>query len=470
MAPKLATAALRFFTVAASFSLALAGTARAGDLLLAGRMLDMRDHGGDQRLTWIVSDPAAALPTGGDAPTVSGASLFILNPTTEESNTFILPASSWSANGAGTAYKFRNPSAPSGPSQVKIARMKSGKLKVSARATGITLDEAQQGSMGIVLSSGTVQYCTLFGGDVRRDQPGRFNAKGAPPPSECPGASTPTTSTTTTTMPPLALCGNTTIDAGEQCDPPASDCGGGALCNTDCTCPCDFLDPSVCMHPFPNDYFTVEDATSPTGRRVHFSETGMPRNAGNKPIEPSDYNRSDGFSPGASVTVKVPGLDLGMTGAAPITDIERSLDSDAPIVIVNATTLEHHLFWAELDANAATDGDRALILRPAVNLDEGARYIVALRNMKDSSGATIEPNADFAAYRDNVATANPVVEARRAHMEDVFSTLTAAGVARNDLYLAWDFTVASAENNTGRLLFMRDDAFTRLGSAAPTFV
>ena len=31
-------------------------------------------------------------------------------------------------------------------------------------------------------------------------------------------------------------------------------------------------------------------------------------------------------------------------------------------------------------------------------------------------------------------------------MESIFTTLAAAGVARNDLYLAWDFTVASARN------------------------
>ena len=54
-------------------------------------------------------------------------------------------------------------------------------------------------------------------------------------------------------------------------------------------------------------------------------------------------------------------------------------------------------------------------------------------------------------------------------MEDIFTTLAAAGVARDDLYLAWDFTVASERNLTERLLFMRDDAFARLGASAPAF-
>jgi hypothetical protein len=165
----------------------------------------------------------------------------------------------------------------------------------------------------------------------------------------------------------------------------------------------------------------------------------------------------------------VPNVDLAVTGAAPITDIERSLDADAPIVIVNASTLAHHPFWAELDANAATEPQRALILRPAVNFAEATRYIVALRNMKDTGGALLTPNADFLAYRDGTPTGDPVKEARRPHMEEIFTTLAAAGVPRNDLYLAWDFTVASERNITERLIAMRDDAFTYLGSAAAAF-
>jgi hypothetical protein len=35
------------------------------------------------------------------------------------------------------------------------------------------------------------------------------------------------------------VCGNTHIDANEECDPPGSSCGGSALCGSDCRCPCD---------------------------------------------------------------------------------------------------------------------------------------------------------------------------------------------------------------------------------------
>jgi hypothetical protein len=62
------------------------------------------------------------------------------------------------------------------------------------------------------------------------------------------------------------------------------------------------------------------------------------------------------------------------------------------------------------------------------------------------------------------------VEARRAHMEDLFGRLGRAGIERGDLYLAWDFTVGSAQRIAGRLLGMRDRALADLGSAAPTSI
>src|SRR5687767_10583282 len=72
---------------------------------------------------------------------------------------------------------------------------------------------------------------------------------------------------------------------------------------------CDPFDPSVCLQPWPNDYFTVSDPTTDTGKRVQLDSTSTPRNAANKPIDPTEWNRNDGFSPGQLITVHVPGLD-----------------------------------------------------------------------------------------------------------------------------------------------------------------
>ena len=75
----------------------------------------------------------------------------------------------------------------------------------------------------------------------------------------------------------------------------------------------------------------------------------------------------------------------------------------------------------------------------------------------------------FVGYRDRLDTGVEAVEARRERYEQVFADLDAAGVARDDLFLAWDFTVASVRNLTERMLHIRDDAFAQLGDAAPAF-
>ncbi len=232
---------------------------------------------------------------------------------------------------------------------------------------------------------------------------------------------------------------------------------------------CDPLGGERCMLPFPNDYFTVADASTATGRRVNLAAAATPVNAAGVHIDPTEIDRNDGFSPGSAMVVLLPGLDAAASGLAPITDMARSLDPDAPIALLDATTGRRHPYWAELDSRAPDDAHRLLFVRPAVNLAEGHHYVVAFRHLVDTAGHAIAPSDVFRAYRDRLDTGVPALEARRPHMEDLFGTLGEAGVVRGDLVLAWDFTVASGRNLSERLLAMRDDAFRQLGGAAPAF-
>ena len=235
---------------------------------------------------------------------------------------------------------------------------------------------------------------------------------------------------------------------------------------------CDSIDASACMLPFPNDLYTKADPSSKTGRRIDFNLLAMPRNVAGKPIDPTDWNRSDGFSPGSEIVTKIAGLDnnsdLAAINAPRLWNVDHALDADSPITIVDANTGDRQMAWAELDhsidALGATDADRDLIIRPAKNLLEGHRYIVALR-----LGAKYAPDPIFKDYRDNapISETNPVQQAfdeqRRAHFESLFKTLAADGIARKDLTQAWDFTVASGQNIAGRMLAIRNDAFHQLG-------
>ncbi|MFI6938576.1 hypothetical protein ACIBI4_04840 [Streptomyces sp. NPDC050418] len=232
---------------------------------------------------------------------------------------------------------------------------------------------------------------------------------------------------------------------------------------------CDPLAPAECLLPFPNDWFTRADSSTPTGRRVDFSAATLPKNAAGVPADPTAWNRSDGFSPGSALIVQVPGLDAAVTGAAPLTDISRSLDADAPIVLMDADTGERWPYWAESDSNATSPGRQALLVHPARNFRDGHRYVVALRSLKGADGRTLPPSEAFTtAAGHRLPRSHPLYERQRA-LRPVLDTLRRRHVATKDLHLAWDFTVASTRNLTGDLFSMRDDAFRRLGSRAPEF-
>ncbi len=232
---------------------------------------------------------------------------------------------------------------------------------------------------------------------------------------------------------------------------------------------CDPIDPSHCLLPFPNDYFTKADNSSVTGKRINFDEGAMPINKTGEVIQVDEYNRNDGFSPGATIILKVPGIDLAKTGAASLLDLSRSLADNTPILVIDAETKERQLIWAELDANASSEKDQALIIQPAKNFQDGHRYIVALRNLKDSNGNIIGANAGFKVYRDKLNSASELVEQRRSHMEELIATLAEIDVKRNELFLAWDFTVASTENISARVLHMRDQGLGDLDGKSPSF-
>ena len=230
---------------------------------------------------------------------------------------------------------------------------------------------------------------------------------------------------------------------------------------------CDPLGGGECLLPFPNDYFTKRDAGTQTGRRLALPRAGMPENQAGVRIDPRDWNRADGFSPGQQITIFVPGLTTPRAARrnklVPVTDIARSLDRKQRVVVIDAKTGERQLIWAEVDSAAQKASRRALLIRPAANLAEGRRYVVALRALRTVAGKKIKPSFAFRVMRDRKATRSKSIERRRKTMNPVFSALRRAGIPRGNLTLAWDFTVASAASTTGDMLHMRDAAFAQLG-------
>src|SRR5262249_54149449 len=101
---------------------------------------------------------------------------------------------------------------------------------------------------------------------------------------------------------------------------------------------CDHSDPTRCLLPFPSDAYTRADPSTPTGRRLDIPADGPPANRQGKHIDPTEWNRNDGFSPSSVGLAVVPGLDAKKSKLPPQTDIAQSLAADSPVVVLDVTT------------------------------------------------------------------------------------------------------------------------------------
>src|ERR687894_129082 len=189
------------------------------------------------------------------------------------------------------------------------------------------------------------------------------------------------------------------------------------------------------MLPWPSDAYTKRDKRTDTGLRLNLRKADMPRNKDGKPIDPTDMNRADGFSPGSAILIKIPRLAtqpaFTRSRLPRLTNLRRGLARRSPIVVINARTGKRHPIWAELDSNAPRARGRVLIIRPARNFREGQRYVVALRNLRDAQGRRIE--------------------GRRFPPGPVLAALQDPRVSRRHLYRAWDFTIASRRSLARRV-------------------
>lgn len=273
---------------------------------------------------------------------------------------------------------------------------------------------------------------------------------------------------------PLAGCGNDADDGAKDSstadgsDAANADGSADANASVDPDPDCEELDPRHCALPWPPPKFLVPDSTSPTGHRLALGAKTLPKNVDGKHVDPTRWNRSDGWGVGFTVLTLWPEIDL--QGLPSESSIAASLADDAKAALwrVDGEKMERVPYWLELDddVDAKTAEERVLMLRPAVIPHEGSRYIVAFRGLKDTKGTVFPASEAFAALRDG-STAGSYLAARQARFDAVFAKIEAAGWKRSELQLAWEIHTSSHEFLHGDMLAVRDAAMAAAGVKGP---
>ncbi|HTM23250.1 MAG TPA: hypothetical protein VL172_22165 [Kofleriaceae bacterium] len=243
-------------------------------------------------------------------------------------------------------------------------------------------------------------------------------------------------------------------------------CGGDGGLTGEVPAQCNPLGGAGCVTPWPSSLYQVADASTATGVRLDIPEDALPANLDDIVVSGTQYNWRDGFSPAGAMIIAFPGgVDDG--NLVHYSDYAASLTDASPTVVIDMSTGERVLHFAELNLRAADKPDRqALYIRPAARLKGATRYAVGIRkSLKAADGTDLPISPGFAALLSGETTNHPLLERARPGYDAVFAAFEAEGIPRDDLVVAWDFTTQSDEQLRSDMLLARDQAVDAIGDA-----
>ncbi|TVQ93371.1 MAG: hypothetical protein EA397_04435 [Deltaproteobacteria bacterium] len=226
---------------------------------------------------------------------------------------------------------------------------------------------------------------------------------------------------------------------------------------------CENLQTTYCMLPFPSDRYVEhrDDGTT----RLAFDAEALPVNRVGETFDLTAFQGLDGFGVSSPAIFHLP--DAAWPSTEHVFDPEPSMGPNALTVMINADTGERIPHWLEPDY-LVPDEPYLFVLRPAVPLPRSSRIVVGIRGLLDVDGEVVEAPRSFQALRDMSASRHRGLHDRRDHFDDhIFPVLEQAGLPRDDLQLAWDFTTSSTESATRDLLTMRDLMLEQVGETGP---
>ena len=210
------------------------------------------------------------------------------------------------------------------------------------------------------------------------------------------------------------------------------------------------LVPEVALYPFPSNLYLSPDAQTATGWRLDLPAQALPPR-----LTTQMFDGIDGFSRVPLILTHLPG------GVAPQSlpsaqDAAATLSQDSSVFLLEEGTWQRVPALVELDMNAASAQDQALIIRPLRALKAATNHVVLITTrVTKPDGSPHQPNAAFAALRDGLRSDEPALERQRAEFEQVRAAWRAQGLGDDQLVQAWAFRTRSAQAVVGPALHMQ---------------
>jgi hypothetical protein len=193
----------------------------------------------------------------------------------------------------------------------------------------------------------------------------------------------------------------------------------------------DTVSQATCILPYPSDFHREGDRYVLRGKaKLHKTDGTI--------ADPHDGYVTDGASTIPAIVATLPSV-LSRDGLQGITaDPTTSQRPESTTVLIEADTGAFIAHYTDLHEDDDDGKHSGIVLRPLAPLKPRTRYVAALAGVKTAEGSAAPPAEGFRRMREKRNDAS--FESR------VFAVLEKAGVARERLQLAWDFTTGSEEH------------------------
>ncbi len=222
-----------------------------------------------------------------------------------------------------------------------------------------------------------------------------------------------------------------------------------------------------CLAPYPTDFFRVANAASPSGFSDVIPEGAQTLTRDDVVADVAVWRPPDGASryPFILASLNVEASDDGFVGISDRPeDSLAAATSHTLILAPDGTAIPH---WVDFDPIFEYPNHQAITLHPLVRLDAETRYVVAFTGATDPAGDVIPAPEGFRRVRDAANDAS-LADLLARYETEVFPVIEGAGVAREDLQLAWSFTTGTDAFVQDDMLTMRQTALDAMAATPPT--